>query len=372
VHEEGPQFVFAGGGTGGHLYPALAVAAELRRRHAECSISFIGARRGLEQTEVPRAGYRLRSLSLSGMQGRSPVARLASAASAAWAVVRCLGWLRAERPDLVIGVGGYASGPAVLAATLLRQRTMVLEQNHYPGATNRWLAPRVDEVCVPSEAARQRLGGRGIVTGNPVRAEFAGIGEPPLGPTASVLVFGGSRGARSINVAMTGAIDVLARVSASPRICHQTGTADYEQVRAAARAYPADAYEVLAFIHDMPRRLAAADLAVCRAGASTLSELAVAGRAAILIPYPFAADDHQRHNAETLERAGAAVVIRDADLDGALLGRTILDLTADRERLAAMGRAARRLGRPDAAQQIADVAERLVGTTVPARGAHVS
>jgi len=371
VHEAGPQLVFAGGGTGGHLYPALAVAAELRRRHPQGSIWFIGARRGIEQTEVPRAGYPLRTLSLSGMQGRSHAARIGAVGAAGWAVVRCLTWLAAARPDLVIGVGGYASGPAMLAAILLRRRTMVLEQNHYPGATNRWLAPRVDVVCVPSEAARERLGGRGLVTGNPVREEFASIGEPPLGATRSVLAFGGSRGARSINAAMIGAIDVLAHGDPPPRICHQTGTSEYEQVRAAARAYPGAAYEVLPFLHDMPARLAAADLAVCRAGASTLSELAVAGRAAILVPYPFAADDHQRHNAETLERAGAAVTIRDADLDGPRLGRAILELTAERERLSAMGRAARALGRPDATRQIADAAERLVGTTVRSRGVHV-
>ena len=371
MREAGPQLVFAGGGTGGHLYPALAVAAELRRRAPHCAIWFIGARRGIEQTEVPRAGYPLRTLGLSGMQGRSPAARIAAAGFAAWAVVRCLGWLAAARPDLVIGVGGYASGPAMLAAILLRRRTMVLEQNHFPGATNRWLAPRVDEVCVPSEAARERLGGRGIVTGNPVREEFASIGDPPLQHTPSVLAFGGSRGARSINAAMVGAIDLLAQADPPPRICHQTGTGECERVRAAARAYPGGAYEVLPFLHDMPARLASADLAVCRAGASTLSELAVAGRAAILIPYPFAADDHQRHNAEAVESAGAAVMLRDADLDGPRLGRAILELTADRERLAAMGRAARKLGRPDATRQIADVAERLVAARVRTRGVHV-
>jgi len=371
VPNDVPQIVFAGGGTGGHLYPALSVAAELRRRHPRASIWFIGARRGLEQREVPQAGFRLRSLGLTGLQGRSAPARLVAAASAAWAVLRCLGWLSAARPDLVVGVGGYASGPAVLAATLLKQRTMVLEQNHFPGATNRWLAPRVDEVCVPSEAARERLGGRGIVTGNPVRAEFASIGDPPLGAVASVLVFGGSRGAHSINVAMMRAKDRLADAAVPPRICHQTGADDEASVRAASRSYPAERYEVLPFIHEMPARLAGADLVVCRAGASTLSELALAGRAAILIPYPFAADDHQRHNAEAVQRAGAAVMIRDAELDGDRLAESVLDLTADRERLREMGGAARRLGRPRATQEIADVAERLIGAGRAERGADV-
>jgi len=371
VRDANPQIVFAGGGTGGHLFPALAVAAELRRRHPGSSIWFIGARRGLEQSEVPRAGYRLRSLGLSGMQGRGPAGRLAAAAAAAWAVVRCVGWLRAARPDLVVGVGGYASGPAVLAAIVLRQRTMVLEQNHYPGATNRWLAPRVDEVCVPSQAARERLGGRGVVTGNPVRAEFAEIGEPPLEPAASLLVFGGSRGAHSINMAMIAALDTLSGSATPPRVCHQTGASDEDRVRDAAGNYPDLRYEVLPFLHDMPRRLAAADRVVCRSGASTLSELAVAGRASILVPYPFAADDHQRHNAETLQEADAAVMIRDADLDGPALGETIIELASDRERLRRMGRAARRLGRPGATRDIADVAERLIGTAPSGRGADV-
>ena len=374
MRKQVPQIVFAGGGTGGHLFPALAVAAELRRRHPHGSIWFIGARRGLEQREVPRAGFPLRSLGLAGLAGRSLPGRALAAAAAGWAVLRCLAWLAAARPGLVVGVGGYASGPAVLAAVLLRVRTMVLEQNHFPGATNRWLAPRVDEVCVPSEAARERLGGRGIVTGNPVRAEFASIGEPPLGAVASLLVFGGSRGARSLNRAMTAALERLAGAPVPPRICHQTGPDDEAAVRAAYGAYPAERCEVLPFLHDMPARLAAADLVVCRAGASTLSELAVAGRASILVPYPHAADDHQRHNAEAMQAAGAAVMLRDAELDGERLARTILDLTTDRERLREMGRAARRLGRPRATEEIAGVAERLLGLGLPGpagRGADV-
>ena len=369
---DAPQIVFAGGGTGGHLFPALAVADEMRLRHPSASIWFIGARRGLEQRLVPRAGYTLRSLGLSGIKGRGPVGRLVAGAAAGWAVLRCLFWLLAARPDLVIGVGGYASGPAVLAATLLRLKTMVMEQNHYPGATNRWLAPRVDEVCVPSDAARERLGGRGVVTGNPVRSEFTRIGEPTLGPVPSVLVFGGSRGAHSINVAMGQAVERLARTDAPPRICHQTGAEDESSVIEAYRGYPEERREVLAFIDDMPARLAAADLVVCRAGASTLSELAAAGRAAILVPYPHAADDHQRHNAETMQSAGAAVVLRDAELDGERLAQRIVELTGDRDRLRAMGRAARQLGRPRATSAIAGVAEALIAGGSAERGADVS
>ncbi len=320
---------------------------------------FVGARRGLEQRLVPQQGYPLRTLSLGGIKGASAMGRLRSAARAGWAVLRCAMWMIRERPDVVIGVGGYASGPAVLAAKLLRVSTMVMEQNHFPGATNRWLAPRVDAVCLPSEAARARIGGRHFVTGNPVRREFFEIGAPSTGDDCGLLVFGGSRGARSINRAMCAALDELSRVRPRLRLVHQTGTEEEESVRTAYAAY-AGAHEVSPFFEDMAGRFAQADLVVCRAGATTLSELCAAGRPAILVPYPHAADDHQSHNAETLRQAGAAVVLRDGDLDGPSLARAVSDLVSDADRLRAMSRAARALARPDAAQRIADVADGLV------------
>jgi UDP-N-acetylglucosamine--N-acetylmuramyl-(pentapeptide) pyrophosphoryl-undecaprenol N-acetylglucosamine transferase len=372
VERDEPQIVFAGGGTGGHLFPALAVAAELARRRPRVSIWFIGAERGLEQRLVPEAGYRLRTLRIRGLKGQRPLRRVVAAAAAGWAVCRCLVWLAAARPGLVIGAGGYASGPAMLAARLLRLKTMVLEQNHYPGATNRWLAPRVDAVCVPSAAARERLGGVGVVTGNPVRAEFKSIGDPPGAPVLSLLVFGGSRGARSINRATFAALEELARLDPPPRICHQTGTEDAAAGEQAARSYPGNRYEALAFLDDMPARLAAADLAICRAGATTLAELTVAGRPAILVPYPHAADDHQRHNAETLEAAGAAIVIRDAELDGRRLAGRLRELDADRPRLRQMARAARGLGRPEATVAIADIADGLLAARGAQGAGHVS
>jgi UDP-N-acetylglucosamine--N-acetylmuramyl-(pentapeptide) pyrophosphoryl-undecaprenol N-acetylglucosamine transferase len=355
------RIVLAGGGTAGHLYPALAVAEELGRRHPRASIVFVGATRGLEQRLVPSRGYPLRTLSLDGIKGASVTGRLRSAALAGWAVLRCAMWMIRERPDVVIGVGGYASGPAVLAAKLLQISTMVMEQNHFPGATNRWLAPRVDAVCLPSEAARTRIGGRHFVTGNPVRREFFEIGARSAGDPFGLLVFGGSRGARSINRAMCAALDELSRVRPSLSIVHQTGPEDHEHVRTACTSYAgAHPIQVGPFFEDMATRFAQADLIVCRAGATTLSELCAAGRPAILVPYPHAADDHQSHNAETLRQAGAAVVLRDADLDGPVLVRTVADLAGDTDRLRAMSRAARALARPDAAQRIADVADGLL------------
>jgi len=360
VRNELQRIVLAGGGTGGHLYPALSLAGELRRRRPDAAIAFIGARGGLEERLVPGAGYPLRLLRLAGLKGASVSGRLRAAAAAASAVGRCLFWMWREKPDLVVGVGGFASGPAVLAAWLLKVHTMVLEQNHFPGATNRWLGPRVDAVCLPSEEARPRIRGRHFVTGNPVREEFFHIGEPPGGRALSLLVFGGSRGAHRINEAMVDALAGLARIDPAPRIVHQTGPADETAVRAAYAAYPTGAYEVSAFLDDMPARLSAADLVLCRAGASTVAELCAAGRPAILVPYPHAADDHQRHNAESLVHAGAAEMVADGHLDGKTLAEAITTLAIDSDRRRVMRLAALRLARPRATARIADIAERLM------------
>lgn len=360
--------MIAGGGTGGHVFPGLAVADELKRRRPQAEITFVGGSRGLETRLVPQAGYPLRTLRMSGLKGASPGARAAAAGMAAAALVRCAAWMARRRPHLVIGVGGYASGPAVMAAKGLGVRTMVMEQNHYPGATNRFLAPRVDAVCVPSEAARRRLGGLGVVTGNPVREAFTRIGPPPGGAALHLLVFGGSRGARSINRAMVAALPLLAAMQPPPAVVHQTGPEEVDAVRTAYAATPGLAgARVVPFLDDMPAALADADLVVARAGATTLAELAAAGRPAILVPYPHAADDHQRLNAEAVADAGAAVFVLDPDLSGARLAEAVLGLAADPGRRARMAAAARTLAHPDAAARIADVALSLLpgGADVP-------
>ncbi len=359
MEERAPRIVFGGGGTGGHLYPALAVANELERR-GSVDLLFIGAERGIERRLVPQAGYTLRSLRLSGLKGASRLRQLRSAWQAAAGVLRCLGWMLRRRPDLVIGVGGFASGPAVLAARILGVRTMLMEQNHYPGATNRWLAPRVDLICLPSNAARERVRGRAVVTGNPVREEFVAIGPPPDAAAISLLAFGGSRGASSINRALCDAAAGLAEIDPAPQVVHQTGVDDAETVREGWAATRGIEVTVLPYIDDMASRLAAADLAVCRAGATTLAELAAAGRPALLVPYPHAADDHQTRNAETMRDAGAAQIIADAELDGPRLVRAIGELAADRPRLRAMAEAARGLALPDATASIADLALKLI------------
>ena len=362
-----PYIVFAGGGTGGHLFPALAVARELGRRHPGTDIVFIGGTRGLETRLVPQAGFPLRTLPVSGLKGASALGVLLAGSAAAIGVLRCLSWFVARRPRLVVGVGGYASGPAVLAAWLLRVPTMLMEQNHFPGATNRWLAPRADVVCVPSEAAKARLRGVGLVTGNPVRKEFTTIGPPPGRDRMALLVFGGSRGARSINRAMVAALPALSKMAPPPRIVHQTGPEEHASVARDYAGHPALDADVRPFLDDMPRQLADADLVLCRAGATTLAELAAAGRPAILVPFPFAADDHQRANAETVRDAGAARVVEDRDLDGARVAGEIAALAGDPALRARMAAAARTLARPDAAERIADAADALLERSEPPR-----
>jgi UDP-N-acetylglucosamine--N-acetylmuramyl-(pentapeptide) pyrophosphoryl-undecaprenol N-acetylglucosamine transferase len=360
--------VFAAGGTGGHLFPAIAVAQAMRVRHPGATIVFVGGTRGLETRLVPQAGFPLRALRLSGLKGSSLLRQLTAASAAAFAVVRCVAWFLRRRPGLVVGAGGYASGPAVLAAWLLRVPTMLMEQNHFPGVTNRWLAARVDAIGLPSEAAKQRLGGRGVVTGNPVRAEFTAIGPPPNADRIALLVFGGSRGARSINRALVAALPRLALITPPPRVVHQTGPEDYEAISRAYALCPGLAADVRPFLDDMPRRLAEADLVVCRAGATTLAELAAAGRPAILVPFPFAADDHQRANAVAVQEAGAAVMVEDRDLEGERFTEELVALASDRPRRLRMAAAARSLARPDATARIADMADELVSHT---EGPHV-
>ena len=354
--------VFAGGGTGGHLYPALAVAHEIKRRHGTAVIRFVGAERGIETRLVPQAGFPLKTLPLSGMKGAGPAGKIKAVFTAALAVLTCIAAMIRSRPDLVIGVGGYASGPAVLAGRLLMVRTMILEQNHFPGTTNRWLAGLVDRICVPSQAARSRFGNRGEITGNPVRSAFTCIGEPPLAERLSILVFGGSRGARSINTAMTAAAAGLAALPAPPAIVHQTGEADLESVREAYRSdYPEGLAEAFPYLDDMPSRLARADFVISRAGATTLAELAAAGRGALLVPYPHAADDHQRLNALAVVEAGAARMIADRDLCGEAITSLIAELDGNRQEMGRMCHAARALAIPDAAGRITSVAEELLG-----------
>jgi UDP-N-acetylglucosamine--N-acetylmuramyl-(pentapeptide) pyrophosphoryl-undecaprenol N-acetylglucosamine transferase len=350
------RVVIAGGGTGGHLYPGIAVARELLRRVPEARVTFAGTARGIESRVVPREGFELDLLRSAGLKATSPVAMMRGLALLPLGGIDAWRILSRRAPDIVLGVGGYSSGPVVLAAALRRVPTMVLEQNAIPGFTNRSLARWVSAAAVTFESTAPFFRGRAIVTGNPVRPEFFDdehdAAPVPAGPPG-VLIFGAYQGSHAINVAMVEAAPRLAAHSGRLAITHQTGERDLEFVR---NAYVAAGLEarVEPFLFAMDREMRRADLIVSRAGATTLAELTAAGRPSVLIPLPTAADDHQRRNAEVLAAAGAAVVIEQRVLNGEVLADRIRALIGDRDRLAQMRAAARRLARPDAARAIVD------------------
>ena len=359
------RVVIAGGGTGGHLYPGIAVARELLKRQPDAQISFAGTARGIEARVVPHEGFALDLVRVGGLKGKEITHRMYGLLLLPFGMLDAWRLVAARRPRLVIGVGGYSSGPVVVAAALRGIPTMLLEQNAVPGLTNRLLSRFVKAAAVTFDSTRVFFGAKGFVSGNPVRPEFLGAVRPQGesdthdGGRFRVLVFGGSQGAHAINVAMVEAAPRLAADGSHLRVTHQTGERDVEMVRTAYRAAGLQA-EVEPYLFDMGARIAAADLIVCRAGATTLAEITAAGKPAILVPLPTATDDHQRKNAEALASAGAAELMLQAEMTGRSLSELLLTLAADRERRMRVARAARALARPDAAKVIVDRALELV------------
>jgi UDP-N-acetylglucosamine--N-acetylmuramyl-(pentapeptide) pyrophosphoryl-undecaprenol N-acetylglucosamine transferase len=350
-----PTILIAAGGTGGHLFPGIAVADELRRRDPAARVVFVGTPRGLESRLVPRAGYELVLLPIHPLKAVGWRNMLRGLVALPRGMARAFALVVRERPAAVLGVGGYAGGPVALAAALLGVRTVILEPNARPGFTNRVLRRFVDRAACAYEEARREFGPKGVVTGNPVRGGFAALPRKEHRPPLMLLAFGGSQGSRVLNDAMVAALPHLPGPDRL-RIVHQTGEAMRDEVaRAYARAErPA---EVLAFLDDMEARFAAADLVLARSGATTCAELTAAGKAAVLVPFARAADDHQRTNARALAAAGAAGMLEEKDLTGESLGRALTELLAEPERIAVMEEASRRLGRPDAAARVADLLE---------------
>jgi UDP-N-acetylglucosamine--N-acetylmuramyl-(pentapeptide) pyrophosphoryl-undecaprenol N-acetylglucosamine transferase len=370
------RVLIAGGGTGGHLYPGIALARELVRRDPSTEVTFVGTAQGIEARVVPRENFALDLIRVAGLKGKSRLERargfllLPVAAAGAWRV------LSKRRPDVVIGVGGFASGPVLALAAARGYPTMLLEQNALPGITNRLLARVVRAAAVNFETALAYFPRTGFVAGNPVRPEFFpaeseethDASARPFDSVDSasgvnraqgrVLVFGGSQGAHAINVAMVEAAARLAASGIRLAITHQTGERDLDLVRTAYQRAGLAA-RVEAFIYEIDREMKAADVVICRAGATTLAELAASGTPAILVPLPNSTDDHQRRNAEVVARAGAAVALEERELTGDTLAGTITGLVGDAERRRRMAIAARQLARPDAARRIADRVEQL-------------
>ena len=362
------RVVIAGGGTGGHLYPGIAIARELLARRPDAEVSFAGTARGIEARVIPREGLTLDLIRSSGVKGKSIVDRARGALLVPVSLADSWRILSARRASLVIGVGGYSSGPMVFVAWLRGVPTMLLEQNAVPGLTNRVLSRFVRAAAVTFDSTQAFFGSKAFVSGNPVRPEFFAASGPhqesALDDQTSVtrvLVFGGSQGAHAINVAMVEAASQLAAGGSTLRLVHQTGERDVEMVRTAYRQAGLQA-DVEPFLYDMGRQLGQADVVVCRAGATTLAEITAAGKAAVLIPLPTATDDHQRKNAEALADAGAAELLVQRDLTGPVLAARLLALAGDRARRDRLAAAARSLARPDAARVIVDRALALAET----------
>lgn len=357
--------MIAGGGTGGHVYPAIAIAQEFLARDTARRVVFVGTERGLEKTIVPKAGFPLELISVGGLIGKGLGETIKNLARLPVGFVQAWRLIGKHRPSVVLGVGGYSSGPVVLAARMRDVPTAIHEQNAFPGATNRLLAKVVKAVAVAFADAAPRLKrSDAVVTGNPVRKEFF---EAKQRSTANsqrrtLLIFGGSQGSHVINEAMAGALLFLARLKGRLDIVHQTGTRELETVRAAYRTSAFDDARVVPYLDPIAGEIAAADLVVSRAGAMTIGELAAVGRAAILIPFAAATNNHQELNARVLERVGGAMVITESELTPERLGLAIAEITNDPDRAARMGAAARALAAPDATKKIVDLLEKIVQT----------
>ncbi|MDQ0286971.1 UDP-N-acetylglucosamine--N-acetylmuramyl-(pentapeptide) pyrophosphoryl-undecaprenol N-acetylglucosamine transferase [Desulfofundulus luciae] len=367
------HFVVTGGGTGGHIYPALAIARGLLAKYPGAQVLYIGRAGGLEADLVPKANLPFRSIPVTGLKRNLSPRNLLVFWQAARGVLLARQILADFKPRVVVGTGGYVCGPVVMAAVLLGIPTLIHEQNALPGLTNRLLSRLVSQVALTFDDARKYFPrkARVKVTGLPVRPEVLAwrrdearraMGIPE--DAQLVLSFGGSQGARAINLAM---IEVLKQFGGREGVyfLHVTGPGQYEEFCARAREAGLSIAEngniiLVPYLDEMPRALAAADLAICRAGAATLAELTVVGLPAILIPYPYAAGNHQEYNARSLEKEGAALVIRDRELTGSLLAEKLARLLARPAKLKAMARASRRLGRSRALDEILELIDNLV------------
>ena len=352
----GPRFLMTGGGTGGHVIPALAVARELRARGYEAF--FVGTDRGMEAKLVPSNGFELATIDIGGLNRVGLLQKITTLLKLPIATLGCRKFLRGT--SAVFSMGGYVAGPPVMAALLRNKPVVVMEPNAVPGFTNRVIGRFVSQALIAfEETAAYFPKGRTELTGLPVREEFFQIPPKPRGEVLQILITGGSQGSRTLNQAARQSWPLFRKAGFRVRLVHQTGRSGFEEIRAAFAESGLDG-EVVAFVSDMPAAFATADLVVCRSGAGSVSELAAAGKPSILVPFPFAADDHQARNAEALERGGAARVVRDAEMNGERLFSMVSELAGAPEILERMGRAARGFARPGAAKRAAEILEEAV------------
>jgi len=353
------RLLLAAGGTGGHVIPGLVLARELCGRGPEHRVLFVGTSRGVENRLVPPAGFPLELLEVAALQGEPLAARLRNLLRLPGALGQASRIIARFRPDVVLGVGGYAAGPVMLAAALAGVPLAALEPNAVPGLANRWIAPYVERAFLGfPEAQSYFLAGKSSVTGVPVRREFFEVPPRQSRDPFTVLVFGGSQGARTLNRAAVEALPLLESERERLLLLHQTGQTEYNAVREAYERHAVPA-EVFPFTDQMPEVFGRADLVVCRAGANTLAELAAAGKAAILVPFPFAANQHQLRNAQALQEAGAAQLVLNWEMDGARFASAVRDLLDHPEMLAHMEQRIRTLAKPQATARIVDELERM-------------
>ena len=354
--ETSVTYVIAAGGTGGHIFPGIALAREVVARRPGAAVVFAGSERGLERTLIPAAGFPLETVRAAGFAGKRRRAQAAALARLPLGILDSWRLLRRRRPRAVAGFGAYVSVPVLAAARMLGIPTLIHDANAMPGVANRFLSRFATRVAVSLPAANARLARPGVVTGTPVRPEFFAV--PPLSSGAAkrrLLVFGGSQGAAPLNRAVCDAASALAAEGVS--LVLQTGEKHLAGVerRLSQAGSASPSVRLEAFLPRLNEELGAADLVVARSGAMTVAELAAAGRPAILVPFASATHGHQRENARALASAGAAILMEEGDLTGERLSRVVLDLLGDPERLARMGAAARTLSRPEAARHLADL-----------------
>ncbi len=371
------RLLIAGGGTGGHLFPGLALGEEVKTRHPRNDVLFVGSARGIEVREVPKAGYPLELIDAAPLKRMGISGFFRGLFRLPRSFAQSIRILRRFDPDVVVGVGGYSSGPLVLAAWMMRIPTAVQEQNALPGFTNRVLGKLVDAVFIAFPEAEAGFPARKThLLGNPIRRAFLDNYLHTKVPTdrLSIFVTGGSQGAHALNQRVAEAMEILApQIGSRLQLLHQTGVKDQGEIAARYQKLKASGLtaEAVAFIDDMPRAYAGADLLVCRAGATTIAELTVCKKPALLVPFPFAADDHQTVNARSMVASGAALLLPERELTAQKLADELRALEADRGRLQKMSRASGLLGRPEAAREIADVCVSLCSERLVREGRHL-
>lgn len=360
---KGLRLLIAGGGTGGHIFPGLAVGKEILKRYPESEILFVTGDRKIESDILKGAGMKRVSITVEGIKGRGLIKTIRAAIKLPYGFYQAVIIIKRFCPDVVLGVGGYSAGPVCLAACIMRIKTAIHEQNSYPGVTNRLLARFVDRIFASfADSGRYFPGDKVHITGNPIREQFLTSAKTPEKHSGrfTILVTGGSQGASSINGVFIAALKIIRGKGLDPLVIHQTGQYGFED---AVQAYRDNGLEgeIRPFMQDMPAAYGKADIVIGRAGAGTVFELAALGKPSILIPYPHAADDHQTYNARMLSDAGGAMIIKQNDLDPERLAGVLIGFMEDRTSLEKMGEQAGKAARPDAAKDIADQIEEMIG-----------